>query len=181
MIIGNKKKLGFEINKISDTDHLSEFIVYVNGKNICEYTDSKKNVIKSITWNNDELITFLNDSIRFLYEDEPFPIEVDGECASEMDNNARDFDSDDDDEFDKYYDALNDWTYNHSWMHARSGAIVPDLMFRVLNDKMELSWWTNYDEEDILFSNPYGFVLIDAEEYKNIITELFDSYNQIWN
>ncbi len=47
----------------------------------------------------------------------------------------------------KYYDSLDDWTYNHSWYHARSGAVVPDVIFRKTDDKIEISWWNDQEDE----------------------------------
>ncbi len=44
-----------------------------------------------------------------LKNDSPFPFDVEGECAAELDNNARLFDSDTDEELEKYYLCLNDW------------------------------------------------------------------------
>jgi hypothetical protein len=82
---------------------------------------------------------------------------IDGECAAELDNNARDFESNNESEMDEYYDQLNDWTYKHSWMHARDGAIVPDVMFRKVDNDMEISWWTDQEDEGRLFQNSLPF------------------------
>ncbi len=181
MIIGNKEKLGFELNKMSDSDHTCKLKLFANGKNICEWKDSNGKAYKEICWNIDELINYLHDTVAFVSEDDPFPVDgVTGECASELDNNARDFESDNEEEMDNYYDALDEWTYNHSWYHARSGAIVPDVMFRKVNDKIEISWWTDQEDEDRYFINKYGFVLIDPNEYREIIEALFDAYNNLW-
>ena len=81
---------------------------------------------------------------------------------------------------DQYYDMLNDWSFKHSWMHARDGAIVPDVMFRKINDDMEISWWTDQEDEGRFFPNRHGFIVIPCNEYELLITELFNQYNDIW-
>ena len=116
--------------KTSDEEHLCQLKLYINGKNICEWKDRQTGEKRTIWWNLDELISYLYETTTFLYHDEPFPYRVEGECASELENNARGFESEDESTMDEYYDKLNDWVYNHSWNHARSGAIVPDIIFR---------------------------------------------------
>ena len=180
MIIGNKEKLGFELKKVSDSDHTCKLKLYAGGKNICEWKDSDGKTHREIWWDLDELINYLHDTIGFICDDDPFPIDnVTGECASELDNNARDFESDNNEEMEKYYDSLDDWTYNHSWYHARSGAVVPDVMFRKANDMIEISWWSDQEDEGRYFINKYGYVLVDCDEYQKEINELYDTYNDI--
>ncbi len=178
MIIGNKKEFAIDIKKISDTDHTSKLKVYVNGKNICQWTDKETGKKETVWWNLDELINYLYSTIGFFEEDNTFPIDVEGECASEMENNARDFESDNEEEMDDYYDKLNDWVYDHSWNHARAGAVVPDVIFRNVDDKMEISWWNDDDEVD--FTYIYGYCLVDKKQYIDIITTLFNEYNAMW-
>ncbi|MBR2067984.1 MAG: hypothetical protein IJ875_07000 [Solobacterium sp.] len=180
MIIGNKDTFGFEIKKESESEHTSKLTVFANGKNICEYIDSNGNKRKNIFWDNDELISYLNDTINFFYENDPFPVQCRGDYAAELDNNARDFDSENEDELDSYFDKLNDWSYKHSWRHARSGAIVPDLLFRVIDNQMEISWWTDYSDEGLSFTNSRGFILVEKNKYIEIISNLFDAYNDMW-
>lgn len=180
MIIGNKEKLAFDFKKLSEAEHICSLKVYVRGKNICKWKDVNDPKWKTVTWNIDGLIRYLYGTIDFIYHDLPFPFAVDGECAAELDNNARDFESDNDSEIDEYYDKLNEWSYKHSWMHARDGAIVPDVMFRKVEDNIEISWWSDQEDEGRLFQNRYGFILIPCNEYESLITELFNQYNNVW-
>ena len=178
MLIGNKNEFAIDIQKVSDENHTSKLKVYVNGKNICQWTDKETEKKETVWWNLDELISYLYSTIDFFEEDRPFPIAVEGECASELENNARDFESDNEEEVDDYYDKLNDWVYEHTWNHAHAGAVVPDVTFRNVDGKIEISWWNNGDEVD--FINTYGYCLVDKEKYIDIITELFNAYNAMW-
>ena len=180
MIIGDKKELAFDIVKISEADHVCMLKVFVRGENICEWKEIDSSEKYTVCWNIDELISYLYETTDFLYEDDPFPVIIDGECASELENNARDFESDDEKEMEAYYDKLNDWVYKHSWNHARYGAVVPDVLFRKVDGNMEISWWTDQEDEGRVFTNRYGYVLIPKNEYENLIEEVFHTYNEIW-
>ena len=155
-------------------------MVYGKGKNICEWKEVGSSEKQTVWWNIDELINYLHETTDFLYEDDPFPVNVEGDCASELENNARDFESDNEEEMDAYYGKLNDWVYKHSWNHARSGAIVPDVLFRKVDDNMEISWWTDQEDDGRVFTNRYGYILIPKTEYENLIEEVFYSYNTMW-
>ena len=89
MIIGNKDEFGFEIKKISDENHISELKMFVKGQNICAWKKEEEKRFKSVRWNLDDLIVYLNETLLMLKTDEQFPFDVNGECAAEKDNNSR--------------------------------------------------------------------------------------------
>ena len=179
-MIGNKNKIGFSLKKVSDEEHICQLKVYILGKNVCEWTDLETRQKHTVQWNLDELIDYLYHTIDFIYADDAFPVETVGNCAAEMDENARCFDSDNDDEMLNYYEKLNDWTYRHSWNHARSGAIVPDMMFRKVGDEIEISWWSDQENEGRKFTYDYGYYRLPSSEYQSLISELFCQYNSMW-
>ena len=176
----NNNKFDIIFNKISDENHESEINLYIGDKNICLFKSTNEKRFKTTRWNLDELVIYLRDLYITLYNDEPFPCEVEGECAAELDSNARDFDTEDDLEFEKYYTALNEWGYKHSWHHACSGAILADVFFRKVDDKIEISWWSDQDEEDVIFKYRYGFTLVSINEFFEIVNKSVNSYNNLW-
>ena len=185
MTAGNKEKLAIEFKKISDEDHVSEIYLYIHGNNICEwnYVDSKNR--RTTRWNLDDLVEYLYSTLDFTFHDEPFPIDgILGECAIQLDNKARDFDSDNEEEMDEYYSKLNDWTYAHSWHHESAGAVLADVMFRKVDNAIEVSYWNDSMpegvEENIHYTYTYGFITIPIEEYRQIITEALNEYNSMW-
>ena len=95
-IIGNKDYFGISFAFLDDEKD-TEIEMYVNGSNILEF--KKQGVIRTTRWNLDELTMWLRDFIDNLKED-PYPVEVKGRYAAEKDDNARDFESDDEDEMD---------------------------------------------------------------------------------
>ena len=91
MIIGDKEKVAFEFKKLSESEHTCSLKLYVNGKNICKWKETTDSQWKTVTWNIDGLIRYLYETIDFIYHDDPFPVAVDGDCAADLDNDARDF------------------------------------------------------------------------------------------
>lgn len=172
--------MAFDIKKISDADHVCQLKFFIKKKNVCEWRDLETKEKYTVRWNLDDLISYLQSTLIFLHKDEPFPIAVNGECAEEMDNNARDFESEDDAEMEDYYGRLNDWSYLHSWNHAGAGAVLPDVMFRKVEENVEISWWTDQEDEGRIFTNKYGYYLIPMKEYTNLIEELVNQYNLLW-
>lgn len=73
----------------------------VNGENVLSFTRDNQQL--TTRWNFDELAFWLRDFLDHAKED-LYPVEAEGEYAAIKDINARDFDTDDDEEFDAYYD-----------------------------------------------------------------------------
>lgn len=110
----------------------------------------------------------------------PFPFDVKGDSAIELDINARDYDSNNEDEFDAYYTQLNDWAFSHSWTHARDGLYIPDVMYRKINDTMEISWCGVGIYDGVEFSSPKGSYLINFNLYCSIINKVTKYYKENW-
>ena len=180
MIIGNKDEFGFEIKKISEENHISELKMFVKGQNICAWKKEEENRFKSVRWNLDDLIVYLNETLSMLKTDDQFPFDVDGECAAEMDNNSREYEVNSDELMDEYYDKLNDWSYKHSWHHAAAGAILADVFFRRVKEGIEVSWWSDQTDEGIIFKNSFGFTVVPISTYSMVISSLIDEYNGMW-
>ena len=170
-------KAKFKIYDIEE--HMTEFYFYVNGKNILEYIyDSKEKW--TTTGYLDDLMEYLRFTLSFIDNDEPFPYDYEANSAIELDEIARDFDTDDEEEFYKYYDKLNDWRWNHCWHHERAGAYIADVMFRKVGNNIEISWDSEHEGEHVLFTNPKGCVLVPCFEYFDTITDIISEYNQLW-
>ena len=118
-----------------DESHETEIAMLVNGDNILSF---KRNGQELTTrWNLDELAFWLHDFLDHIEED-PYPVKVDGEYAAIKDINAREFDTDNDDEFDAYYDKLYEWNKRHRWHPTSSGAILADLYFQLVDGCIEI-------------------------------------------
>ena len=100
--------------------------MYIEGNNILAFHHD--GIPSTTRWNLDELALWLRQFVDNMQED-PYPVEADGEYAAMKDYSAREFDSDDEDEFDAYYDMLDDWNLRHRWHPSSSGAILADVYF----------------------------------------------------
>lgn len=122
--------------------------VFINNKNILAY--NKNGEIFTTRWNLDELMIWLREFVDNMQED-PYPIECDGEYAALKDINAREFDSDDDDVLDEYFEKIYGWNLRHRWHYVSNGAILADVYFQLIGDKVEISWNNQETDEEVEF------------------------------
>lgn len=175
-IIGNSKQyaIGFAFD---DETRETELSIFIDDVNILEF---QMDGIKLTTkWNNDELVLWLRNFIDNMCED-PYPVSAEGQFAAEKDINARDFDSDDDYEFDAYYDLLDEWNNRHRWHPAASGAILADLYFQFIGGKVEISWNNQDCEENVSFTNVLGGCSVDRDVFVSIVEDFLREYAMHW-
>jgi len=177
MIVGNKENFAIEYKIASKKEKTTELYMYVDGVNILEFELDGE--VHTTTWDIDELVEWL-EGFSHRNDETPFPHEVPGETAAEKDVNARDFDSDDEDQYDKYYETLNQWVYDHTWNHASSGGILANVYFRRVEQDVELSW-DNDDQAYVSFVSMRGSKMVNAEEFKGIVRTFASAYRTEWN
>ncbi|MBP3871885.1 MAG: hypothetical protein J6E46_13035 [Faecalicoccus sp.] len=160
-----------------DDIHQTELSMIINGINILAFEHNGD--IFTTRWNLDELVIWLHTFLNQLQED-PYPVQVDGEYAAIKDENAREFDSDDINEFDAYYDKLDEWNLHHRWHTASSGAILADIYFQLVGDYIEISW-NNIDCEDgFTFQNIFGGCRIPKEIFILEVSAFLEAYDKHW-
>ena len=174
--IGNKSNFAIEYEFIDDTRE-TELSMFIDCKNILEFRQNEK--ILTPRWNFEELMLWLRGFIDGMSE-EPYPVEVDGEFAAVKDVNAREFDTDDIEEFDKYYDKLDEWNMKHRWHTAASGAILPDLYFEQKGNTVEISWNNNDLYDGVIFSNILGGARIEKQLFVDVVDKFLKDYAKHW-
>ena len=175
-LIGNKKDYAIEYS-FDDKSRETEFAMYLNNRNILEFTRNGK--VYTTKWILDELALWLREFLDAKSQ-EVFPYDVVGEYAAMKDINAREFDSDDDDEFDAYYDRLDEWNQKHRWHTESAGAILADVYFQFVEDKVEISWNNEDAEEGVDFTEKLGGSDVDAEVFINVVNEFLQEYANHW-
>ena len=160
-----------------DETRETEISVLVNDENILSFERDGKQL--TTRWNLDELALWLRDFLDHLKED-PYPVETEGEYASIKDINAREFDTDDDEEFDAYYDKLDDWNLRHRWHPASGGAILSDLYFQLVGENIEISWNNQEPEEGVKFRYELGGVNIPKERFLSEVDSFLKEYAEHW-
>ena len=175
-LIGNKDYFGISYAFLDDEKD-TEIEMYVNGSNILEFKNL--GTIRTTRWNLEELAMWLRNFIDNLREDS-YPVEVEGRYAAEKDDNARDFETEDEDEMDKYYDNLQEWYFRHNWHPSSSGAILADVYFQLVGDKVEISWDNRNADEGVEFSYIQGGADIDKEVFVKVVNQFLNDYADHW-
>lgn len=175
------KTLKIETSILSREEHESVLQFIINEENILMYLYQDEKSPRTTVGNIDAIIDYLQETLNFIKFDNEFPYKNDGKSASEMTILARNYDSDDLEEFDAYYDKLDDWVWSHSWLHERDYFYIADIMFRKVDDCIEISWDNHDLYEDVQFLSLEGCVRIPCEEYRKVILKAVADYNKLWN
>lgn len=160
-----------------DESRETELSMLVNGDNLLAF--KRDGEVLTTRWNLDGLTQWLRNFIDNMKED-PYPVEVDGEYAAIKDINARDFDTEDEEEFDIYYDRLDDWNLRHRWHTTSNGAILADLYFELKGDSVEISWNNQDAEEGVKFENELGGVSVPKKEFYEEVDIFLKEYADHW-
>lgn len=178
MITSTNKTVQFAIlYKFFDESHETEISMMINGNNILSFENDGR--ILTTRWNIDGLALWLREFLNHMEED-PYPVEAEGEYAAIKDINARNFDSDDDEEFDAYYDKLDEWNFRHRWHPASDGAIVADLYFQLIGENVEISWNNCELEDGVCFKYKLGGKRIPKEQFVSVINSFLKAYANHW-
>ena len=175
-LAGDKASFAFEYT-FFDSVRETELSLYVSGSNLLSFECGGRKL--TTRWNLDELVLWLRDFLNNMQED-PYPVEADGEYAAVKDINARDFDSDDDEAFDAYYDTLDAWNSRHRWHPACAGAILADLYFRQAGETVEISWNNRDAEEGVVFSSILGGTSVPKEIFISVVDQFLKDYADHW-
>lgn len=174
--IGNSSSYAIEYAFL-DESHETEFAMYIAGTNILSFRRAGKAL--TTRWNLDELVFWLRDFLDHMADD-PYPVDVEGEYAACKDIAARDFDTEDEAGFDAYYDKLDEWNLRHRWHPASSGAILADLYFQLVGEKVEISWNNQDSEEGVIFENILGGASVPREEFYFVVDSFLKKYTEHW-
>ena len=160
-----------------DKFHVTEISMFIDGKNILAFKQNGE--LLTTRWNLDELALWMRTFLDNMEED-PYPVDCEGEFAAQKDDAARHFDSDDDEVFDEYYDRIDEWSMRHRWHIASSGAILADVFFQLVGDKVEVSWDNRGVEENVTFQYESGGVRVPKEEFIEVTDAFLKAYAKHW-
>ncbi|ENQ3105783.1 hypothetical protein ACEOWJ_001770 [Bacillus cereus] len=158
------------------------FQFFVNGKDICQY--KRKDTIVNYQWNVMYIVEWFSENLKHILSTEPFPLPVEGRHSIELLENCLEFDSDNEDEFDEWFDKKQDWEFKHSWFSSRAGSFFPDVFFRRVGDEIEIAWnnESTYISEGVSFINSMGFEYVPSSIFevsvKNFIENFLDNLMQ---
>ena len=155
----------------------TEIKFLINDDNILEF--EREGQVLTTRWNLDDLARWLRLFIDNMKED-AYPVNVAGEYAAIKDINAREFESDDEEEFDAHYDKIDEWNLRHRWHTASNGAILADLYFQLVGENVEISWNNQDSEEGVIFKHELGGARIPREEFTSVVGSFLKAYADYW-
>ena len=82
----------------------------------------------------------------------------------------------DDDEFDEWFEKRQEWYFRHSWYANRGGSYLPDILFRRVDNKIELEWDNSDLYEGINFINCKGTYYLDILFFQEVIDSFIEDY-----
>ena len=163
--------------KFFDDSKETEVSMFVGGENILAF--QREDETLTTRWNLEDLVFWLRDFVDNMKE-EPYPVEVHGDFASIKDVNSREFDCEDESEFDAYYDALEAWNLKHRWHRDSGGAILADLYFQQVGDCVEISWNNTDCEEGVTFKFDLGGAYVLKEDFCTKVNFFLNAYADHW-
>ena len=158
----------------------TEMAMFLKGTNIMGFIRGETSY--TVRWQLDEAVEWLDEFARNS-RDEAFPFpDVSGSCLAELDYNARFFDTEDEAEFDRYYDVLDDYVWPRSWHHTCDEAVFPAVYFRVLGQNVEVSWDNKDMEEgkDFSFISQTGHALVPLATFRDVVSRFVAAYLKHW-
>ena len=173
-IFGRRDTFAIEC-EMFNSEHATEIAMFIGGKNILAFKYDKS--ILTTRWNIDELAEWMRRFLDNMKED-PYPFECDGAYAAIKDINARYFDSDDDEEFDAYYDKLDEWNESHRWHTASNGAILADVYFQLCRSRVEISW--NNQDAEVTFLETLGGTYVSRDIFESVVKDFLTFYDEYW-
>lgn len=118
------------------------FQVWVRGRNLCAHREADED-IASVHWYLLPLLEWFAGNWDALLHEERLPVKNAGESAWES-LQATCFPppaiEDDEDKASAWEGAWQDWWFRHALQAAEEGGLFPDVVFRRLRDRVELSW-----------------------------------------
>ena len=118
------------------------FQIWARGRNLCAHREEGE-VIESVHWYLLPLLEWFARNWDPLFREERLPVENKGDTAWESLRETR-FPpaavEDDEHKASEWESAWQAWRSRHSLLAASEGGLFPDIVFRRLRDKIELSW-----------------------------------------
>jgi len=168
---GNKQELAIEY-KIIDEEGYFEF--WVDNKPLCcFYKDGKKQQYK---WQLSHIVDWLIENEQYILAETEFPLNVNANSSIDFFDKSGEFDSDDIEEFSRWFEKRQDWYFRHSWYSSRAGSFLADVIFRRVGENIEIEWDNTLLYEGIEFINPKGIYYVNKNVFRQVINDFIIDY-----
>lgn len=169
---GNEEIFSIKYTLIAKVDAILQ--VFINGQSVSAFM--KGNAIYECRCNLKQLVEWLEQNDKYILAEQNYPLPINGDTGVELYNKSGEFDSEDDEKFDLWYKIRQDWYFTHSWYISRDNGYLPDLIFRRVNENIEISWDNTELYKDVAFVNPRGTYYVRAEVFERVINEFIKAY-----
>ena len=152
--------------------------LWVNGNDICEYERNEEKHLYE--YNLIYIIEWFHENLKYILNNDPITLPVAGQNSLEIYKNSGEYDTEDDEEFNRWFEIRQEWYSRHNWFWNGSGSFLPDVFFRKVIDNIEIAWDNKetHRESMIEFVNPYGICYIPQNEFQavmcNFLTHIID-------
>ena len=156
--------------------------VYVDDRNICEFTVDGR--IEEDTGNLIFLSDWFKNNLKFiLNKNDEFPLAVDGNSGIEIRKKAYAIGIKENKEI-EWFEAVYEWSERHLWTFSGLEMIYPDVMFRRIENKIEISWDSRNKYKDnknykIEFTNLKGRFFVNMEKFEKEVLSFIDRVERI--
>lgn len=168
---GKKQELAIEYEIV---DEESYFEFWVDNKPLCRFCRDENE--QQYKWELSHIIDWLVENEQYILEETEFPLQVNANSSLEFFDKSGEFDSDDIEEFDKWFEKRQDWYFRHSWYSNRAGSFLAEVMFRRVGEKIEIQWDNTCLYEGIEFINPKGIYYVDVSIFQQVIHGFIEDY-----
>lgn len=145
------------------------FEMWVHNTPICCFW--KNNTLEQYRWDLSYVVEWLNKNIPNLLKENGFPLPIKADTSIDFYNKSGDYDSDDIDEFDKWFEKRQEWYFCHSWYSNRAGSYLAEVFFRRIGNKIEIEWNNTGLYDGVVFVNPTGLHYVDTDLFQQIISD----------
>lgn len=173
---GNRSLFAIEYENCDEEDSILD--VWIENKPICRFY--RNGILQKYKWNLTSIVEWFEQNIEYIVNEEKFPLPINANSSIEFYNKSSGFDSEDMEEFDKWYITRQDWCFRHSWFINRNGSFLPEVFFRRVNGKIEIEWDNSCTYNGITYEFPKGIFYIDIQEFCHVING-FISYFKEFN
>jgi len=154
-----------------------ELELKIEGKNICEFTVDGK--IEKDTANLIFLSDWFENNLKFiLSEEDKFPYKIKGNCGIEIREKAYEMGNKNHEEI-EWFEKIHEWSERHLWTFSGLEMVYPDVMFRKINDKIEVSWDSTNKYRDNVYAPSQELISLIVQVKKQKDGFMKD-YNTIW-
>ena len=156
--------------------------VYVDDRNICKFAVDGR--IEEDTGNLIFLSDWFKNNLKFiLNKNDEFPLAVDGNSGIEIRKKAYAIGIKENKEI-EWFEAVHEWSERHLWTFSGLEMIYPDVMFRRIENKIEISWDSRNKYKDnknykIEFTNLKGRFFVNMEKFEKEVLSFIDRVERI--